>query len=368
MALMEKTRIGFDLRWQTGTLVHYVGDLLRALAAEGKEGFHFVCYGGGAEEGTLGTLNGAADFRKIPWTRYSLKGQFMLPRVLRRDRIRLFHSPFYMMPFFSSVPTVVTIHDVIPFLKYTDKRGLDRMAICAMNWLAAHRASAIITVSEASKKDIVRVLRVPESKVKVAPCALGAHVATAPKPELYGQHVPYFACITARHFEAKNTALAIQGWRMFRERTGLPHKLLIGGGTSDEGRAQMTNVGCHGDCRLLGFIPDENFSSFFHYAEAFIIPSLYEGFGIPALEAMACGAPVISSNRASLPEVCGDAALYFDAADAEELARQMIRVVTDRESRAGMISRGKARAQKFTYAESAQRILDVYHEVLSTAD
>jgi glycosyltransferase involved in cell wall biosynthesis len=368
MPTMGRTRIGFDLRWLTGTLVHYVGNLLNALIAQAKEEFHFVCYGQGTEEPVAAALDGSAEFRRIPWSRYSLRGQILLPKLLRRDCIKLFHSPFYMMPFLSRVPSVVTIHDVIPFLKYTDKRGLDRMAICAMNWLAAQRASAIITVSEASKKDIVRVLRVPESKVKVAPCGMGAYVAVAPNSDLYSQYVPYFACITARHFEAKNTALAIQGWRMFRERTGLPHKLLIGGGTSDEGRAQLTNAGCHGDCKLVGFIPDEDFSSFFHDAEAFIIPSLYEGFGLPALEAMACGAPVISSNRASLPEVCGDAALYFDAADAEELALQMIHVVTDRELRAGMISRGKARAQKFTYAESARRILDVYHEVLSTAN
>ena len=180
--------------------------------------------------------------------------------------------------------------------------------------------------------------------------------------------IPYFACITARHFEAKNTILAIKAWRIFRERTGLPHRLLIGGGTTEEGRARLTEAGCGGDCKMIGFVPDESYSSFFHYAEAFIIASLYEGFGLPALEAMACGAPLISSNRASLPEVGGNAALYFDAADAEELASLMIRVATDRELRDRMVSQGKAQAQKFTYAESAQRILSIYQQVLGTAN
>jgi glycosyltransferase involved in cell wall biosynthesis len=360
-------RIGYDLRWRTSTLVHYVENLLRALVVQSKGEFEFVCYGHRTDSQFVAELDGLAEFRQVSWSRYGLDGQVLLPRLLRRDGVKLFHSPFYMMPFFSSVPAFVTIHDVIPFLEYTDKRGLAKMTICALNWLAAHRASAIVTVSELSKKDIVRVLGVPESKIKVAPCAVGSYMATAPKAELYREHVPYFACMTTRHFEAKNTALAIKGWRIFLERTGLPHKLLIGGGTSEEGRARLTELGGAGDCKLLGFVPDENLSSFFHYAEAVIVPSLYEGFGLPALEAMACGAPLLSSNRASLPEVGGNAALYFDAADAEELASLMIRVATDQELRASMISRGKAQAQKFTYAESAQRILSLYRQVLGTA-
>jgi glycosyltransferase involved in cell wall biosynthesis len=366
-AMREMTRIGFDLRWQTGTLVHYVENLLKALIAQDKKEFLFVCYGNGINKQIVAELGDSIEFRRIPWSRYSLQGQVLLPKLLRRDGINLFHSPFYMMPFFSSVPSIVTIHDVIPFLKYTDKRGLDKIAICALNRLAAHRASAIVTVSELSKKDIVRVLGVPESKVKVAPCGVGSFAATEPKPELYRQHVPYFACITARHFEAKNTAVAIKAWRIFRERTGLPHRLLIGGGTSEEGRVRLAEAGCGGDCEMLGFVPDESYSSFFHYAEAFIIPSLYEGFGLPALEAMACGTPLLSSNRASLPEVGGDAALYFDASDVGQLADLMIRVATDGELRAGMVSRGKSQAQKFTYAESARRILGIYQQLLDAA-
>jgi alpha-1,3-rhamnosyl/mannosyltransferase len=365
---MEMARVGFDLRWWSGTTLHYVENLLRALAVQGREKFHFVCYGHGPSRQVVAELDGSAEFRQVPWSNYSVQGQVLLPRLLRRDGIQLFHSPFYMMPFLSRVPTIVTIHDTIPFFKYTDHRGLKRMTICALNRLAAHRASAIITVSEVSKKDIVRVLGVPESKVKVAPCGVGSYVTAEPKPDLYSQHVPYFACMTARHFEAKNTALAIKAWRTFRERTGLPYKLLIGGGTSEKGRARLTEIGCGGDCKLLGFVPDDSLSSFFHYAEALIVPSLYEGFGLPALEAMACGAPLISSNRASLPEVGGNAALYFDAADAEELASLMIRVASDPELRARMVSQGKAQAQKFSYAESAQRILNVYQRVLGTAN
>src|ERR1700730_16601778 len=365
---MEMTRIGFDLRWQTGTLVHYVGNLLRALVVQSKGEFQFVCYGQEVDRKIEAELDGLVEFRRITWSRYSLGGQVLLPRMLRRDGIKLFHSPFYVMPFFSGVPAIVTIHDVIPFLEYTDKRGLDKMAICALNWLAAHRAAAIVTVSELSKKDIVRVLGVPACKVKVAHCGVGSYVRTEPNPDLYSQYVPYFACMTARHFEAKNTAQAIKAWQTFRERSGLPHRLLIGGGTSEEGRARLTEMGCEGDCKLLGFVPDESLSSFLHYAEAFVIPSFYEGFGLPALEAMACGAPLISSNRASLPEVGGNAALYFDAEDAEELACLMIRVATDRELRARMVSQGRVQAQKFTYAESAERILNLYKQVLGTAN
>lgn len=241
------------------------------------------------------------------------------------------------------------------------------MTICALNGLAAHRASAILTMSEVSKKDIVRVLRVPESKVKVVPCGVNSFTATTPKPEWYGEHVPYFACITARHYAAKNTITAIKAWRIFRERTGLPHRLLIGGGTSKEGRKRLMEAGGSDDCKMLGFIPEESYSSFFCYAEAFVIASLYEGFGLPALEAMACGTPLLSSDRASLPEVGGNAALYFDGTHAEDLADLMIRVATDRELRARLVNQGRTQAKKFTYTEIASRILDVYQEVLSGA-
>jgi len=366
---MIMMRIGYDLRWHTGTLVHYVRNLIRALAIQGKEEFQFVCYEDGTAGQIVAELDGVAEFHRVPWSRYSLSSQILLPKLLRRDRVEIFHNPFYMMPFFSNVPSIVTIHDVIPFLEYTDKRGLDKIAVCGLNWLSAQRAAAIITVSEVSKKDIMRVLGVPESKVKVAHCGMGSYVAVEPDADLYSQYVPYFACMTARHFEAKNTILAIKAWRIFRERTGLPHQLLIGGGTSEKGRARLTEaIGGREGCKLLGFVPDESFSSFLHSAEAFIIPSLYEGFGLPALEAMACGAPLISSNRASLPEVGGDAALYFDAADAEQLACLMIHVATDQALRTRMISQGKAQAQRFTYTESARNILSLYRQLLGPSN
>jgi glycosyltransferase involved in cell wall biosynthesis len=363
---MAMTRIGFDFRWHTGTLLHYVENLLKQLVAQGKGKFQFVCYSHRKDTKPVTGLDGLVEIRDVPWSRYSLNGQLAFPKLLRQDNVKLFHSPFYMMPFFSRVPSVVTIHDVIPFLRYTDKRGLNRLTICALNRLAVHRASAIITVSEMSKKDIVRVLDVSESKVKVAPCGVGSYATKPPNADLYREHFPYFACMTARHFEAKNTSAAIKAWKIFRARTGQPHKLLIGGKTSPEGQACFLEIGCEGDCQLLGFIPDENLSSFLHNATAVIVPSLYEGFGLPALEAMVCGAPLISSNRASLPEVGGSAALYFDAEDIEDLACLMARVADDRDLRSRMVVQGRAQAQKFSYAESAERIMNVYQEVLRT--
>src|SRR5580700_10225312 len=104
---MQKIRIGYDLRWQTGTLVHYVGNLLKALVARGKDNFHFVCYSQELESQIVPELDGLVEIRRVPWSRYSVVGQFLLPGLLLKDRIKLFHSPFYMMPFFSHVPTVV---------------------------------------------------------------------------------------------------------------------------------------------------------------------------------------------------------------------------------------------------------------------
>ena len=141
---MDKIRIGYDLRWQTGSLVHYVRNLLKALVARGNEKFQFVCYSQGTDSQSVAELDGSGRYEG---SLVSLQPGWSsrLPRLLRKDRIQLFHSPFYMMPFFSHVPAIITIHDVIPFLRYTDKRGIDKMVICALNdWLrTGHQQSSL---------------------------------------------------------------------------------------------------------------------------------------------------------------------------------------------------------------------------------
>ena len=358
-------RVAYDLRWHSGTLDHYVSLLLAALVAEGSDEFHFVCYGDPKDRELVQRLGEAAEFRAALWPRYGLAAQIAFPRALLKDRIQLLHCPFYVMPLWASVPTVVTFHDVIPFTPYADKRGLARFVVCSMYRVAARRATAIVTVSNFSRRDIARVLRVPESKVTVAHDAPGPYAFLEPRPECYAPYTPYFACMTARHIESKNTVVAVKAWRIFRERTGLPHQLLIGGKTTEQGKALLAQAGCGAGCHLLGFIPDAQLSSFFHSAEALIIPSLYEGFGLPPLEAMAAGAPVLSSNAASLPEVCGDAALYFNPASAEELASLMAQVARDASLHARLAEQGRRRARQFSYQQSARRILELYRTLLS---
>jgi glycosyltransferase involved in cell wall biosynthesis len=360
----RKHRIGYDLRWKQGTLDHYVGNLLAALVEAGENEFDFVVYGHPEHRGVAESLNGRVLFREVSWPRYSLREQTAFRRVLGADGVDLLHCPFYVAPLASGVPTIVTIHDMIPFTEFSEKRGLNRLIVCMMTRIAARRSAAILTVSEASKNDIVRMLGVPESKVTVAHCALGRYAFIEAKPGAYASRAPYFACMTARHIGSKNTLAAVRAWRIFRERTGLPHRLLIGGRTSEQGQALLARAGCGDGCELLGFVPDDNLSSFFGCSQAFIIPSFYEGFGIPALEAMAAGAPVLSSNAASLPEVCGDAALYFNPSNPEELADHMIRICEDPNLRAQMIARGRVRSGQFAYRQSAGRIVQLYRELL----
>lgn len=362
---VEKNRIGYDLRWKTGTLDHYVGDLLAALVSEGKEEFQFICYGESRHQQFVEHLGKGAEFRLAAWPRYGLATPYAFRRALRRDRVQILHCPFYVMPWFVGVPTIVTFHDVIPFTKYADKRGLARLLVCSAYRLAARQSAAILTVSNFSRQDILRVLQVPESKVTVAYDAPGPSAFAAPASDFYGSEQPYFACMTARHIESKNTATAVRAWKIFRDRTGLKHKLLIGGNTTEAGRRLLAQSGCGNGCRLLGFVPDQQLVSFFRSSEAFIIPSVYEGFGIPPLEAMAAGTPVLSSNAASLPEVCGDAALYFDPFSPEELADLMIRIAKDPDLRLQMIENGKRRVNFFSYQKSAAVILGVYRDLLN---
>jgi glycosyltransferase involved in cell wall biosynthesis len=118
--------------------------------------------------------------------------------------------------------------------------------------------------------------------------------------------------------------------------------------------------------RFLGFQPQETLASFYRLAGAFVFPSLYEGFGLPPLESMACGTPVITSNVSSLPEIAGDAALLVDPYDVDAIARAMLRVFTDQPLRDGLVTRGLARARQFSWRDSVAKIHAVYREVLDT--
>ena len=304
---------------------------------------------------------------------YSAREQITVPLALRRSRVDLFHAPHYVVPPFTSCPYVVTIHDCIHlrFPQYLPNRAAYYYARGMMT-MAARRAQRVLTVSEASKDDILHFLRVPAEKVEVIYNALDERLASPPTPEEIGRVrdrfllTDRFVLYTGNIKPHKNVDRLIEAFSILRRRGFEDVKLLIIGDEISKYqnlRRMVHRFQLHQKVRFLGFVPDATLSALYRLASVFVFPSLYEGFGLPPLEAMAAGTPVITSNVSSLPEVVGDAALLIDPMDAGAIAEAMARVLTDEALRAGLIARGHERVKTFSWTRSIARVREVYAEL-----
>jgi glycosyltransferase involved in cell wall biosynthesis len=306
---------------------------------------------------------------------YSLREQMRIPLDLRRERADLFHAPHYVLPPFTPCRSVVTIHDCIHlrFPQYLPSRFGYAYARLSL-WAATHRADRILTVSEASKRDILRYFRVPEQKIHVIPNAIDERFNQPPAAadiervkERYQLNDP-FVLYAGNIKPHKNLERLIEAFHMFR-RPGLEHvKLLIIGDEISKYatlRRAVHRLKLHKHVRFFGFVPHQTLAVLYRLAAVFVFPSLYEGFGLPPLEAMASGAPVITSNVSSLPEVVGDAALLIDPYDSEALADAMRRVLSDDTLRLELRERGLVRARHFSWDRSVRQVHEIYQEVLA---
>ena len=306
---------------------------------------------------------------------YSLREQVTVPLDLKREGIDLFHAPHYVLPALVPCKAVVTIHDCIHlrFPQYLPNQLAYAYARSSL-WIATHRANRILTVSEASKRDILHYFGVSESKIDVIYNALDDRLSETPTDdemrqvkERYQLNDP-FVLYAGNIKPHKNLERLIEAFQMIR-RGGLDQvKLLIIGDEISKYatlRRAVHRHKLHKHVRFFGFVSDKTLACLYRLAGVFVFPSLYEGFGLPPLEAMASGTPVITSNVSSLPEVVGDAALLIDPTDPAAIADAMRRVLTDPTLVAGMRERGLARVGQFSWDRSVRRVRAIYDEVLA---
>ena len=318
------------------------------------------------------------NFRMVPETApaYSIAEQFRIPLSLARERVRLVHEPHYVLPPLVRCRSVVTIHDCIHlmFPQYLPSKLAHVYAKGSM-WSAAHKADRILTVSEASKRDILRFFNVPPEKVAVIYNAIDERFlapANAERMELVRQRYQLdhpFVLYVGNIKPHKNIERLIDAFGRARSQCPKDLKLVIIGDEISKYPGLRQSVHKHKldkHVRFLGFQPMETLAAFYRLARAFVFPSLYEGFGLPPLEAMACGSPVVTSNVSSLPEVAGGAALLVDPLDANAIASGMVQAVTDETLRADLISRGLDRARSFSWPQSVKKIHEIYMQVART--
>ncbi|HEV3485160.1 MAG TPA: glycosyltransferase family 1 protein [Vicinamibacterales bacterium] len=318
------------------------------------------------------------NFRAVPEPAraYSIREQFNVPLDLRREGVDLFHAPHYVLPPLTPCRSVVTIHDCIHlrFPQYLPNR-LGYAYARGSLWFAAHRSARVLTVSEASKRDILHYFRVPQAKIDVIPNAIDERFWEEPEPdevervrERYQLNDP-FVLYAGNIKPHKNLERLIEAFHILRRHDADHVKLLIIGDEISKYatlRRAVHRYKLHKHVRFFGFVPDRTLAVLYRLARVFVFPSLYEGFGLPPLEAMASGTPVITSNVSSLPEVVGEAAFLIDPYSPEAIADAMRRLLSDESLRADLRARGLLRAREFSWERSVARVRQIYDEVLAS--
>jgi glycosyltransferase involved in cell wall biosynthesis len=308
---------------------------------------------------------------------YSATEQWRIPLAAARARADLLHEPHYVLPPLTRCRTVVTIHDCIHlrFPEYLPSR-VAYVYAHAMIRIAARKADRVLTVSEASKRDILHYTGVDADKVTVIHNGLDARFAAVPESaaidrvrqrfQLDHPFVLYVGNIKPH----KNLERLIAAFAAARPDGPDGLKLVVIGDETSNYPSVRQAVHRHRldkHVRFFGFQPASTLVIFYRLARAFVFPSLYEGFGLPPLEAMANETPVVTSNVSSLPEVAGDAALLVDPYDVASIADGIRRAVTDEPLRQALITRGRERARHFSWTKSAADTLAVYRHVLGAA-
>jgi glycosyltransferase involved in cell wall biosynthesis len=304
---------------------------------------------------------------------YSVREQITVPIAVKRAHVDLFHAPHYVLPALTPGRTVVTIHDCIHlmFPQYLTHRLGPAYARASL-WTAAHKSNRIFTVSEQSKRDILKFFKVPPDKIVVTPNAIDQRFSVEPNAEevtqireRYQLSHPFILYV-GNIKPHKNLERLIEAFHYVRRQgRGEMELLIIGNEISklQPLRRAVHKYGLHRYVRFHGFVEDKTLSVLYRLASVFVFPSLYEGFGLPPLEAMACGTPVVTSNVSSLPEVVGDAACLVDPYSAQAIADGILQVLHSAHLRAEMRQRGFARVREYSWERSVARVRQVYGEV-----
>jgi len=302
--------------------------------------------------------------KKVPWE------QVWLPRHLRSLKADLLFSPSYSTPVLSPVKTVVTIHDITYEVNPKWFRPKERLKMRVLTRIAAGRANHIIAVSEATKKDLVNHYGVTPEKISVIHEASGEEFVPSSvdekrireKYQLKGE----FFLFVGSFFSRRNLPVLVEAFQNVVKGNSNAELLLVGQDRSYPplGLDKLLAKKSLGErVKWVEYVPEADLVSLYNLATAFVYPSSYEGFGLPLLEAMACGTPVITGNSSSLPEVVGDSGILVDPENVEALASAMLQVLQNPSLRDNLAKRGMERAKHFSWRKAAKETLEVFRGV-----
>jgi glycosyltransferase involved in cell wall biosynthesis len=313
-------------------------------------------------------------FRKL------LFEQSIMPRAAHAYEADVLHIPYWAPPLRSSVPIVVTIHDIIPLILPQYRGGALVRAYTQLVSAAARGATLILTDSEASRSDIVQRLRIPPERVctiyLAADPKFSDHIdpidtaALRKSYDLPDEYVLYLGGFDAR----KNIETLLQVYTWAQDVLGQDYPLVIAGSLPErhdaffqDPRVIAKQIEVEAVIRCIGRVAEEDKVALYQQARAFLYPTLYEGFGLPALEALACGVPVIGSNASSVPEIVGDAGILVDPHDARAMAGALIAVCTENSLHDELSERALKQAGRFSWEKCARETAEAYESVVREA-
>ncbi len=366
--------VRLDSTYRSAGIARYIYNLCRALQASSEFEYH-IFTGEASAKRTLSQVSlhltrwpTASPSLRIAWE------QLAFPLHLLKGRFDLCHACAYVSPVLARGPSVVTVYDISFALYPGYFRAGNRLYLTWGTGRSVKHARRVIAISESTKRDLVRSFNLRPDKVDVIPpgvepeffaaADLRALERVRSARNLPEQFVLYVGTLEPR----KDIPGLIRAFARCKARLGLSHRLVLAGGRGwmdqEIGRA-IHEANAEQDVILPGFIPQSELPYWYRAADAFVYPSRYEGFGMPPLEAQACGTPVITTNASSLPEAVGDAALLFPPGDEAKLELALERLLTDRALRDDLCLRGTERARRFTWERAARATVEVYRRALN---
>jgi glycosyltransferase involved in cell wall biosynthesis len=312
----------------------------------------------------------------VPYPHYTYSEQFLYPGILQKTKLDLVHYTNFNSPiFFHRIPSVVTIHDLtLWFFPGRRQIGpLKQLLYRVVIKRACQNARHIIAITEATKQDIVRLLKIDPNKITVVyeaasdryrPTSLSSNLDQLKRK--FSITKPYFLYV-GQWRAHKNVIRLIRAFATVRRRYQLDYQLVLASKIDSaypQVQSTIKELGLRDDVILTGYVADSELPYLYGGADCFVFPSLYEGFGLPPIEAMACGTPVVSSNTSCMPEVLGEAARYFDPLDVEEMAKVMAEVGKSYSLKRELKAKGLQQAKLYSFDRMAKETLAVYRKVL----
>ena len=320
------------------------------------------------------SLREASRTTESPFSRIIVE-QLELPRLLRELNAGLYHSLGFVAPLRAPCPTVISVMDLSFITQPQAHKRFNRLYLSQLSRASCRRAKRVIAISEWTKRDIVQHFGVPADRVDVTPLGVNHEHFKPASPEAVAAFrqqynigdnaIFYLGSVEPR----KNLPRLIEAFALLNaQQPALRAQLFIGGNLAwkyDDVFASIQQRGLSEQIKLIGRVNDDDLPKWYSACAVMAYPSLYEGFGLPPLEAMACGAPVVTSNVTSLPEVVGDAGILVEPTDAPAIAEALQRVLCDEDLRNEMRRKSLQRAAQFTWQRTAELTMESYQKILA---